>query len=111
MPRYVPPVTRFLRSLDPRLPRAVHTLQLGGLDPEGKPLAFAVADPPSHGALSGTPPSLVYAPAPGYRGADAFTFTVSDSASTSGKATVSITVTPVNHLPVAVADGASTDRG
>ena len=31
MPRYVPRVTRFLRSLDPQLPRAVHTLQLGGL--------------------------------------------------------------------------------
>jgi len=28
---YCPPVIRFLRSLDPGLPRSVHTLQLGGL--------------------------------------------------------------------------------
>ena len=30
-PRYCPAVTGFLRSLDPKLPRSVQTLQLGGL--------------------------------------------------------------------------------
>ncbi|MCB0961471.1 MAG: DUF4214 domain-containing protein [Acidimicrobiales bacterium] len=64
---------------------------LAGTDGDGDPLAYAVATPPAHGTLSGTAPSLTYAPAPGYAGPDAFTFTVSDGKATD-TGTVSIEV-------------------
>jgi hypothetical protein len=44
--------------------------------------------------LSGAAPNLTYTPAPGYSGADSFTFTVNDGQASSAPATVSITVTP-----------------
>jgi PKD repeat protein len=56
---------------------------------------------PSHGALTGIPPDLVYTPDPHYYGPDAFTFTVSDGEYESGPATVSIDIHAVNDLPVA----------
>lgn len=93
-------------------PRGVpHALVLSGSDPEGSPLTFAVVAPPAHGALDGVAPALTYTPPPDYEGADAFTFTVSDGASVSLPATVSITVTHVNHAPVAAPDAVATDHG
>ncbi|MEI6603733.1 MAG: DUF6288 domain-containing protein [Verrucomicrobiota bacterium] len=82
------------------------SLTLAGSDPDGNPLSYAIASGPSHGTLSGTPPNLVYQPAPNYPGnnftaADSFTFTVSDGSLASAAASVSITVTPVNAAPQA----------
>jgi hypothetical protein len=54
-------------------------------------LTYTVATQPAHGTLSGTAPSLTYTPASNYVGADSFTFTASNGA-TSNAATVSITV-------------------
>jgi len=67
---------------------------------------------PAHGTLLGTPPNLTYLPAANFpagsfAGADSFTFTVRDAALTSAAATVSITVTPVNDPPQAVAQSVS----
>ena len=87
-------------------------LTLSGTDPERATLAFAVASPPTHGALGGAAPALTYTPAAaGYEGPDAFTFTASDGTLVSPAATISITVTHVNRPPVAVADAATTDFG
>ena len=86
-------------------------LTLSGTDPERATLTFAVASPPTHGALGGAAPALTYTPAAGYEGPDAFTFTASDGTLVSPAATISITVTHVNHPPVAVADAATTDFG
>lgn len=78
---------------------ATVAITLTGTDADGDALAYTVVDAPSHGALTGTAPNLVYTPDAGYRGDDAFTFTASDAASTSAPATVSITVT--DNPPVA----------
>ncbi len=61
-------------------------------DPDSDPLSFAIVTPPSHGQLTGTPPSVTYTPTFGYSGADAFTFKVNDGQEDSAPATVSITV-------------------
>lgn len=83
-------------------------ITLTGTDVDGDALAFAVQQGPSHGALSGTAPNLTYTPAAGYVGSDSFAFTVDDGSVTSAPATVDITVTPVNHPPVAYATTAET---
>ena len=68
---------------------------LTGADPESDPLTFAIVTGPSHGALTGTPPQVIYTPVADYNGADSFTFAADDGKSES-RATVSITVTPPN---------------
>ncbi|MBX3465919.1 MAG: IPT/TIG domain-containing protein [Planctomycetes bacterium] len=70
-------------------------LTLGGSDVEDDELTFEVLAPPAHGALSGTPPKLIYTPEAGFSGEDAFTFVAKDGALTSEPATVTITVHPL----------------
>jgi hypothetical protein len=70
-------------------------------DADGDPLTYSFADRPGHGAVTGTPPNLVYQPLPDYSGLDRFEFQVSDGRAESAVANVSITVTPVNDAPVA----------
>jgi large repetitive protein len=57
-----------------------------------QPLTYTVVTPPTHGTLSGTLPSVVYTPDPGFVGADSFTFTARDCGKDSNVATVAITV-------------------
>ena len=57
-------------------------------------LTYTVVSPPTHGVLSGMPPSLTYTSEAGFSGADAFTYKASDGAAESAVVTVSITVTP-----------------
>ncbi len=66
------------------------SIVLTGTDLDADTLTYEVIDQPSNGSLAGTPPAVVYTPDAGYRGTDAFTFTVSDATSTSAVATVSI---------------------
>ena len=81
--------------------RAV-AITLTGWDVEGDELAYSVVTPPDHGALSGTPPDLTYTPAPGYGGADSFTFMVADGSQGSEPADVSIMVKFVAYLPLVI---------
>lgn len=76
-------------------------LTLTGLDPDGDSLSFQIVRLPTRGTLSGSPPSLLYQPAPGFAGEDSFEFGVSDGSIFSSPATVSITVLPANQRPVA----------
>ena len=52
-----------------------------------------------------------YTPNPDYSGPDSFTYSITDESGTPVMATVSITVTPVNDPPVALADSASVASG
>lgn len=76
---------------------------LSGTDTEDDSLSFAITTPPPHGSLSGSPPNLIYTPAPDWNGTDSFGFTAADGTANSAEAIVSIEVTAVNDLPVAVA--------
>ncbi len=76
-------------------------ITLSGADAEGDPLSFSLASSPAHGALTGTAPDLTYTPEANFYGPDSFSFTVNDGALDSAPASVSITVTSVNDLPVA----------
>jgi gliding motility-associated-like protein len=51
---------------------------------------------------------LVYAPSAGFNGVDTFTYTIEDIDGESSTATVTITVNPVNDVPVAIDDIAGT---
>lgn len=81
---------------------------LTATDREGDPITYAIELPPAYGTLSGAAPNLTYTPAANYHGPDNFTFSASDVAGVSAWATVSITVTPVNDAPEAVAGTAAT---
>lgn len=76
-------------------------ITLTGSDVEGIPLTYTVVSLPSHGALSGSAPDLVYTPTADYNGPDSFTFRVNDGLLNSALATVSITVNAVNDPPFA----------
>ena len=82
------------------------TLTGNDLDPDT--LTFTVVNSPTNGTLSGTAPNLTYTPALNYNGADSFTFKVNDGTVDSPAATVSITVTAVNDVPVALAQSLTT---
>jgi large repetitive protein len=79
---------------------------------DGDSLTYTVVQPPANGTLSGTAPNLTYEPAADYYGPDSFTFQVTDSSGvTSNMATVSLTVQPVDDIPVAQSQSVSTDEG
>jgi VCBS repeat-containing protein len=74
-------------------------------DVDGDALSADVLSGPSHGRLSvNTDGSFTYTPDANYNGSDSFTYRVSDGSLSSGAATVSLTVTPVNDAPVSAAD-------
>ncbi|MFM1944681.1 MAG: hypothetical protein RI897_3663 [Verrucomicrobiota bacterium] len=68
---------------------------LTGSDDDGDSLLFAVLDSPVHGVISGfdaVAGTFDYVPDPGYSGADALTFTVSDGVAESAPASVDFDV-------------------
>jgi len=75
-------------------------ITLVGTDVDGDALTYTILTQPSNGTMSGTAPNVTYMPATNYNGPDAFSFTVNDGTVNSATATVSITVTPVNDVPV-----------
>jgi gliding motility-associated-like protein len=77
------------------------SIVLTGSDTEGNGLTFTIVSPPTHGVLTGSGANYSYTPNANYHGADSFTFTANDGLVDSNIATVSITVTPVNDVPVA----------
>ncbi|MDQ1314681.1 MAG: hypothetical protein QG662_790 [Pseudomonadota bacterium] len=67
---------------------------------------------PSHGTLNlGQDGSFTYMPAPDFSGADSFTYQAVNGSGQSLPATVSLTVNPVNDVPVATGDAYSVTVG
>ena len=80
-------------------------------DVDSAALTYEVIDSPTHGTLSGTPPSLTYTPDLNYEGPeDSFTFKANDGEADSNVATITITVNPVNDPPIADPDTGTTDE-
>ena len=78
-------------------------ITLSGTASGGGALTYVLQAYPAHGSLTGVPPDVTYTPWANYNGADSFSFSVNDGSQDSAAATVSITVTPVNDAPVAIA--------
>lgn len=66
--------------------------ELRALDSDSAILTYTVVTQPAHGALIGTPPSLVYAPARGFVGTDGFTFKANDGELDSQLGVVTLTI-------------------
>jgi len=75
-------------------------------DPDGQTLAISAVGNASHGSVTHTGTHISFAPDPGYHGAAAFDYTVSDGMLTA-VATVVVTVSAVDQPPTAVADAAT----
>ncbi len=76
--------------------------QLQAQDVDGDALTYTVAANPTRGTVTiNTSGSFTYTPNTDISGTDSFTFQVSDEQATSNTATVAITISPVNDVPVA----------
>jgi hypothetical protein len=82
-------------------------ITLTASDVDGDGLTFSIVTNPSHGNLTGTPPSVTYNPDANYNGSDSFTFKANDGTVDSNVATVSIDISAVNDPPVANAQSVS----
>ncbi|MHC4299583.1 MAG: Ig-like domain-containing protein [Planctomycetota bacterium] len=88
------------------------SIKLTGSDIDSDKLSFAIVSQPEHGTLAfgsafADDGKLVYTPEARFTGADGFAFTISDGASDSSPAKISINVTP-NHVPMAELQAVST---
>ncbi len=81
-------------------------------DPDyGDTLSVVGITQPAHGVVAiNEDGSVTYTPVANYNGPDSFTYTVSDADGETDTALVSVTVNPVNDVPVAVDDVASLDE-
>ncbi|MFZ2096875.1 MAG: Ig-like domain-containing protein [Anaerolineales bacterium] len=98
-------------------PQSVSTLEdspldiiLIGSDPNHDPLTYTIVSTPTHGALGGIAPNLVYTPTANYNGTDSLVFMVNDCLESSEQAVVDINVTPVNDAPIADPQSVTTDE-
>ena len=81
-------------------------------DADGDPLTASVVARPTHGTLTtNADGSFTYTPNALYFGTDRFTYKANDGMADSNAATVNLTVTHVNHAPVAVNDSYTTSAG
>jgi len=78
-------------------------------DPDGNVVNISAAGPASHGTVQVAAGKVLYAPTPGYTGADEFPYTITNSKGLSATATVHITVTAGTPPPNAGAPVARDD--
>ena len=80
-------------------------------DADGDTLTAILVANISHGTLGlNANGAISYVPTTGYSGPDSFTYKANDGALDSNTVTVSLTVTPTNAAPVAVADSYATPK-
>lgn len=88
----------------------VLNINAGATDINQDVLTLTVITAPVSGTLSETAGGWVYTPNDNFNGSDNFIFEASDGTLVSEQATVSITVTPVNDMPVATNDTITVDQ-
>ncbi len=76
-------------------------ITLTSTDADGPVTNFTIVTLPTSGTLTGSGANRTYIPANNFFGSDSFTFKVNDGTLTSAVATVSLTITPVNDVPIA----------
>jgi hypothetical protein len=78
-------------------------------DPDGDPLTIQSVGAPRLGTVAISGGAIVYTPAAGAVGTDAFTYTINDGRGGTATANVTVTITPPpNNPPIAVDDAATT---
>jgi DNA/RNA endonuclease G (NUC1) len=83
---------------------------LNAVSPSASPtFSYTIVTSPTNGMLSGVGPTFTYTPAANFHGSDSFTFRVNDGSNNSNTSTVSITVNPVNDVPVAASQSVTTN--
>jgi uncharacterized repeat protein (TIGR01451 family) len=82
-------------------------------DPDSNldPTTLVVLSPPTHGTALASNGNVAYFPQAAFNGVDSLTYQVCDTTGLCDSATLTITVTPVNHPPVAGNDAATTTQG
>jgi len=85
-------------------------ITLIGSDIDGDTLTYQTVNQPSNGTLTGAAPNLTYQPNADFNGPDSFTYRVNDGTTDSADATVQITITATNDLPVANAQSVTTNE-
>ncbi|HWA29296.1 MAG TPA: Ig-like domain-containing protein [Lacunisphaera sp.] len=86
-------------------------ITLVATDVDGDALMYTLQAAPSHGTLAGTAPDVVYTPAANYNGPDFFSFAASDGSLSTGETAVTVTVKPINDVPVAKEQSVTTVGG
>ena len=71
-------------------------------DPDGDRMQILAITQPSHGTTTVVEGEVRYVPAPDYHGPDTFSYTAGDGGGLTAKATVAVTVLPVNEAPTPV---------
>jgi len=80
------------------------SITLTASDANSDALTFEIVSNPSHGTLTGSAPNLTYTPSQNYNGSDSFTFKANDGSLDSNTATITMSIQPVNDIPIAVDD-------
>jgi len=73
-------------------------------DPDGDPLTIVGVSMAAHGTAMIAGSRISYTPIVGYTGTDTFTYTIADPKGLTSSAMVTITVTAINHPPIANPD-------
>jgi len=79
-------------------------------DVDGDDLTVQSVTQPADGAVLNNATDVTYTPDPDFHGVDSFTYIASDGNGGTAEATVTVTVTPVNDLPIAQDDSDTTDE-
>ncbi len=95
----LPVATNLTVQVDENSSKAIILL---GTDADNDPLVYSKVSDPIHGTISISGNIATYTPTGGFRGSDSFTYKVNDGLVDSVLATVTISVTAVNHAPVAI---------
>jgi len=74
---------------------------LSASDADSNPLTYTILTQPKNGSLAGSTPNLTYTPDSDFDGSDSFTFKANDGTVDSNIATVSISVSKQNSIPIA----------
>ena len=114
-PPYYPPVNNPPLAVDDTVTTSQNTSVtidvLGNdSDADDDPLTLASVTQGTHGSVTKSDSDVTYTPDAGFTGSDSFTYTVSDGNGGTDTATVAVTVTGVNHPPVAEDDSATTPQ-
>ncbi|MCB9005749.1 MAG: tandem-95 repeat protein, partial [Ardenticatenaceae bacterium] len=102
----------FSTSQDTPLNSAPNSVLNNDHDPDGDVLTAVLSTNPVNGALTlNANGTFIYTPNAGFFGSDSFTYRANDGTANSNVATVTITVSQGNALPVANPDAYATDEG